>query len=310
MPSTAASDRVDAVRAFNRFYTNRIGALRGGLLGTRHPLPEARVLFELRGGDAMEVADLRRALDIDAGHLSRLLSRLGREGLVAREPSPGDARRLRVRLTDRGRRSFAVLDARSAAETRALLDALDDEDQRRLVEALDTVRDVLEGPRPAAPRAVALRAPRPGEHGWIVERHGALYAREYGWDARFEALVARIVADHAEHHDPAREAAWIAEVDGRAAGCVLCVRKDAAVAQLRLLLVEPSARGLGVGGRLVDECLRFARAAGYAEIMLWTNDALTAARRIYERAGFALVESERHASFGPELVGQSWARTL
>ncbi len=309
---------VQAVRAFNRFYTSVIGVLHEGLLRTPYTLTEARVVFELaqRGpGEHSEVSELRRALDLDAGYLSRLLARFEADGLVARRPAAGDARKQVVRLTDQGRQVFAMLDARSAEEIRALLQDLPDADLARLLAAMATIRELLEDPAlPAVasprPRTVVLRAPEPGEYGWVVARHGALYAAEYGWDATFEALVARIVADHLTGHDPRREAAWIAELDGRPAGCVFCVARDAATAQLRILLVEPGARGLGIGTRLVGECLRFARDAGYERITLWTNDVLTAARRIYEAAGFELVEQEAHHSFGQDLVGQYWSKTL
>jgi len=302
------ADHVPAVRAFNRFYTNTIGALRDGLLRTPYSLAEARVLFELGQRDAAEVSELRRMLNLDGGYLSRLLARLEGAGLVARERSSADARRQIVRLTDEGGAAYRELDARSAAEIGGLLDGLADDDRRRLVAAMGTIQAILEPPQ--VPAAVVLRPPAPGDLGWIVQRHGALYTVEYGWDERFEALVARVVADYAETHDPRREAAWVAEVGGERAGCVLCVRRTDAVAQLRLLLVEPRMRGLGVGSRLVEECLRFARRAGYAEMNLWTNDVLHAARRIYERAGFRLVAQERHSDFGPEVAGQNWSRPL
>jgi DNA-binding MarR family transcriptional regulator/GNAT superfamily N-acetyltransferase len=304
----AGQDRVAAVRAFNRFYTARIGVLRDGLLRTPHSLTEARVLYELGRREVTEVADLRREMDIDAGFLSRLLARLQRNGLVARERSADDARRQRVRLTEEGAAASAELDRRSADEIAAVLDALPDDEQRRLVGAMDVVREVLD--RAPAPGAVVLHAPRPGDLGWIVQRHGALYAQQYGWDESFEALVAQIVAEYARDHDPRREAAWIAEVDGKPAGCVLCVSREEDVAQLRLLLVDPRARGRGIGGRLIEECLRFAQRAGYARITLWTNDVLHEARRLYERAGFELVESAPHHSFGHDLVEQTWARPL
>ena len=303
-----SDDRVAAVRAFNRFYTARIGVLRDGLLRTPHSLTEARVLYELGQREVTEVADLRRELDIDAGFLSRLLGRLHDNGLVARERSDQDARRQRIRLTDEGQAAFGELDRRSAGEIGAVLDALSEDDQKRLVTSMDAVRDVLTQAPPAT--GFVLRAPHPGDYGWIVQRHGALYAEQYGWDETFEALVARIVADFAEDHDPRREAAWIAEVDGEAAGCVLCVCRDDEAAQLRLLLVEPRARGRGIGARLIEECLRFAARAGYARITLWTNDVLHEARRLYERAGFELVESAPHHSFGHDLVEQTWARSL
>jgi DNA-binding MarR family transcriptional regulator/GNAT superfamily N-acetyltransferase len=301
-------DRVAAVRAFNRFYTARIGVLRDGLLRTPHSLTEARVLYELGQRDVTEVADLRRELDIDAGFLSRLLARLQRNGLVARERSTDDARRQRIRLTDDGAAAFAELDRRSADEIGAVLDALSEDDQKRLVDAMEVVHDVLSDTTPSG--TVVLRAPHPGDLGWIVQAHGALYAQQYGWDESFEALVARIVADYANDHDPRRDAAWIAEVDGAPAGCVLCVRREDHVAQLRLLLVDPRARGRGIGARLIEECLRFAKRAGYARITLWTNDVLHEARRLYERAGFELVESAPHHSFGHDLVEQTWAREL
>jgi DNA-binding MarR family transcriptional regulator/GNAT superfamily N-acetyltransferase len=307
-PARPAAADVAAIRAFNRFYTARIGVLRDGLLATAHPLTEARVLFELGQADAVDAADLRRALEIDAGYLSRLLGRLEEQGLVARERSATDARRQRVALTARGRKAYATLDARSAAEIGALLDGLSEADRRRLLESMRTVREVLDGaPRPAP---FVLRAPGPGDFGWVVQRHGALYAEEYGWDQSFEALVARVVADYAERHDPGRESAWIAEVSGRPVGCVFCVRRDERTAQLRLLLVEPDARGMGVGGRLVAECVGFARRAGYAEIVLWTNDVLVQARRLYQRAGFGLVAADPHHSFGHDLVGQAWSLPL
>ena len=303
-----SEDRVAGVRAFNRFYTARIGVLRDGLLQTQHSLTEARVIYELGQREVTEVADLRREMDIDAGFLSRLLARLQTHGLVARERSTDDARRQRVRLTEEGAAAFAELDRRSAQEIGAVLDALSEDDQKRLVAAMSTVHDVLTQAPP--PAGFVLRGPAPGDLGWIVQRHGALYAQQYGWDESFEALVARIVADYAESHDPRREAAWIAEVDGQPAGCVLCVRREDDVAQLRLLLVDPRARGRGIGARLVDECLRFARRAGYTRITLWTNDVLHEARRIYERAGFELVEAAPHHSFGHDLVEQTWARAL
>ena len=308
MPQAPTPDAVAHVRAFNRFYTARIGVLRDGLLATSHSLTEARVLFELGQRDVTDVADLRRTLEIDAGYLSRLLARLESQGLVARERSDTDARRQRVALTNQGHNAYSTLDERSAAQVGALLAGLREEDRHRLLEAMQTVREILDGaPRPAP---YVLRSPRPGDLGWVVHRHGVLYAEEYGWDESFEALVARVVADYAERHDPRREAAWIAELSGRSVGSVLCVRREDRVAQLRLLLVEPGARGMGIGARLVDECVRFARRAGYAQITLWTNDVLHEARRIYERAGFRLVAEEPHHSFGHDLVAQDWSRPL
>jgi DNA-binding MarR family transcriptional regulator/GNAT superfamily N-acetyltransferase len=300
--------QVAAVREFNRFYTGVIGLLREGLLGTPYSLTEARVLFELARDDAVEGAHLRRWLDIDAGYLSRLLARFEADGLVSRTRSPADGRRQVIGLTGPGRAVQADLDARSAGQIRALLAGLTPDGRRRLTAAMASIREII-GPAPP-PAAFVLRPPVPGDLGWVVQRHGALYAAEYGWDASFEALVARIVADYAARDDRRRESAWIAELGGEPAGCVFCMRKTDTTAQLRLLLVEPRARGLGVGGRLVAECVSFARRAGYREMVLWTNDVLHAARRIYQRAGFRLAGSEPHHSFGHDLVGQDWRLPL
>jgi DNA-binding MarR family transcriptional regulator/GNAT superfamily N-acetyltransferase len=299
---------VAAVRAFNRFYTNVIGLLRGKYLDTPYSLTEARLLFELGQRDASEVTDLRRVVDIDAGYLSRILGRFEADGLITRQRSTADGRRQVIALTGAGRAAVAGLDARSAAQTRDMLAHVRDEERRGLLESMRLITDVLtQSPRP---RGYLLRAPRPGDLGWVVQRNGALYAEEFGWDGSYEALVARIVADYGVHRDPAAEAAWIAEVDGAPAGCVFCVREDATTARLRLLLVEPWARGLGIGARLVEEVLRFARGAGYSAVTLWTNDVLAGARRIYERAGFTLDDETPHHSFGHDLVGQNWSRRL
>ncbi len=306
--SEADDAAVAAVRAFNRFYTNVIGLLRGKYLDTPYSLTEARLLFELGQRDASEVADLRRVVDIDAGYLSRILGRFEADGLITRQRSTADGRRQIIALTGAGRAAVAGLDARSAAQTRDMLAHVRDEDRRKLLEAMRVITAVLTQSPP--PRAYLLRAPRPGDLGWVVQRNAALYAEEFGWDASYEALVARIVADYVDRRDPAAEAAWIAEVDGAPAGCVFCVREDATTARLRLLLVEPWARGLGIGARLVEEVLRFARGAGYSAITLWTNDVLAGARRIYERAGFTLDDETMHHSFGHDLVGQNWSRRL
>jgi DNA-binding MarR family transcriptional regulator/GNAT superfamily N-acetyltransferase len=305
----ALRERAAAVRAFNRFWSNKIGVLREGLHETPYSLTEARVLFELARGGPLPAAELRRRLGLDAGYLSRILARFKAEGLASAAPSGSDARQKVVRLLAKGRAAFKTLDARSEAEALALLGGLDEGGQRRLVGAMDALRGLFEGGPPEG-GALVLRPPGPGELGWVVARHGALYAREYGWDETFEALVARIVADYAAKRDPRRECAWVAELGGEPAGCVFCTRRDERTAQLRLLLVEPAARGRGVGARLVDECLRFARRAGYERIVLWTNDVLVGARRIYERAGFELVEQGPHRSFGHDLVEQTWARRL
>jgi DNA-binding MarR family transcriptional regulator/GNAT superfamily N-acetyltransferase len=299
--------RVDAVRSFNRFYTRVLGLLDEGLLRTPYTLTEARVLFDLGHGGPAEVSDLRRELGLDAGYLSRMLARFEDAGLVARERSDADARRQLVRLTAAGRRAFRTLDRRSAAEVGALVRELTEDGQRRLVESMAAIeRELGEPARPAA----VLREPAPGDYGWIVERNAALYAAGYGFDARFEALVGGIVAEFANDNDPKRERAWIAESGGERAGCVMCVRESDDVAKLRLLLVEPGARGQGLGARLVDECVGFARAAGYGRLVLWTQGVLVHAHRIYKRAGFELVDEEPHTMFGPRVVGQNWQLDL
>ena len=307
--SPAVTDaEVAAVREFNRFYTNVLGWLREGLLDTPYSLTEARVIFELARADQTEAGQLRRWLDIDAGYLSRVLARFESDGIVSLSRSAADARRQVIGLTGAGRAVFARLNALSAGQVRGLLSGLPAGRRVSLVSAMTGIREILDG----APRGdtLVLRAPAPGELGWVVQRHGALYAAEYGWDETFEALVARLVADYAARADRKHEAAWIAETDGQPAGCVFCVRKSDDVAQLRLLLVEPHARGKGIGERLVAECVAFARRMGYREIVLWTNDVLHAARHIYQRAGFELVSSQEHHSFGRDLVAQDWRLPL
>jgi DNA-binding MarR family transcriptional regulator/GNAT superfamily N-acetyltransferase len=299
---------VAAVRGFNRFYTNVIGLLRGKYLDTPYSLTEARLLFELAQRDTSEVTDLRRMVDIDPGYLSRILARFESDGLIARQRSAADGRRQVIQLTSTGRSVVAGLGARSAEQTRDMLAGLRDTDRRRLLDAMHVITETLtESPRP---RGYLLRVPRPGDMGWVVQRNAAVYSEEFGWDSSYEALVARIVADYVDHRDPDAEAAWIAEVDGAPAGCVFCVRENATTARLRLLLVEPWARGLGIGVRLVEEVLRFARQVGYSHITLWTNDVLADARRIYQRAGFTLDNENRHHSFGQDLIGQNWSRAL
>ena len=300
---------VDDVRGFNRFYTRVLGLLRPDLAGSAFGLTEARVLFELAHRDDVGVSELRRDLDLDAGYLSRILSGFTASGLAAREKSAADGRRQVVRLTDDGRRAFDELDRLQAGAIDTLLAPLDDGQRTQLIGAMGQIRRMLSSE--ARRDGLVLRPPQPGDLGWVVERHGARYAAEYGWDATFEVLVARIVAEFGERRDTQREAAWIAELDGERVGCVFCTAAEAEhTAQLRLLLVEPSARGAGVGSRLVDECLRFARRSGYRRITLWTNDVLLGARRIYERAGFGCDRREPHHSFGHDLVGQYWSRDL
>ena len=303
-----AAAAVATVREFSRFYTQRLGTLDEGLLETPWSLTEARVIFELAQAPSTDMAALRSSLALDSGYLSRLLARFDAAGLIARTASPVDGRRQALTLTAAGRKLFRTLNERSNKQVTALLAPLSDPAQDALVGAMRTVMRTLD--ERTAPPAVLLRGLRPGDLGWIVQRHGEVYAREYGWTQSFEALVARIVADYLDHHQAGREDAWIAEIDGQRAGCVFCVRKDDETAQLRILLVEAWARGHGLGARLVDECVRFARDGGYRKLVLWTNDILVSARRIYLAAGFELLGEERHHSFGKDLVGQFWELRL
>lgn len=299
---------VDQVRSFNRFYTKIIGVLDEGLAGSPFSLAESRVLFELAANEGLDVVDLRTELGLDPGYTTRILDRLSKAGLVTRERVGHDRRRQAVALTAAGRSAFEELSRGTVDGIKDLLGPLTPADRGRLTSAMGTVRTLLER---HTEHGIVLRQPQPGDLGWIVQRHGTLYAEEYGWGASFEPLVARIVADFAEGQDPERERVWIAEVDGQRAGTIFCVRgDDAETAKLRLLLVEPWARGLGLGGRLVDACVTFACEAGYSRLVLWTNDVLTSARRIYQRAGFRLIEEEPHHSFGVDLVGQNWQLDL
>jgi DNA-binding MarR family transcriptional regulator/GNAT superfamily N-acetyltransferase len=304
----AASDPIATIRRFNRFYTRQIGLLEEGLLDSPFSLTEVRLLYEIAQRPGITATELRRTLALDAGYLSRILRGLRRQGLVSARPPASDRRQRCLGLTDRGRRTFRNLDARSSEEVAAMLARLDPAERRELAGAMAGIERLLEqAAAPAPERApVMLRDPRAGELGWVVKRHGELYMAEYGWDAEFEGLVAEIVGRFVAQFDPARERCWIAELHGEPAGSVFLVKETEAVARLRLLLVEPAARGHGVGTRLVEECLRFAREAGYARVSLWTNDLLHAARRIYLRAGFRLVSEKPHHSFGHDLVGQTW----
>ena len=303
------TDRIEAVRHFNRWYTQRVGALRGDLLATPYPLPQARVLFELAHRDGATAAELAADLGLDRSYLSRLLAGLEKKGLLLRARDKVDARRQPHALTAAGRRAFRDLDQRSRDEVHGILAPLAPERQKRLLGAMQAIQHVL-GDGEAGETPFTLRGHEPGDLGWVVSRHGALYAREYGWDTTFEALVAEIAAKFLKAFDPSRERAWIAERDGERVGCVFVVAQSATVAKLRMLLVEPEARGLGLGKRLVDECIRFARSVGYRELVLWTNDVLHAARKLYVDAGFTLVGEQRHTSFGHALVGQTWSLSL
>lgn len=309
----AAPDALRAeVRAFNRFYTARVGALREGLLDSPYTLAESRVLYELAHRDGPTATELARELGMDAGYLSRLLRGLSRRGLVARTRSERDARHTHLALTRAGAKAFASLDARSNADVDRAVTHLSPEEQHQLVGAMRAIRRLLDpaSADDARRRAIVIRPAHVGDFGWIVHRHGTLYAREYGWDERFEALVAQVIADYVTHHDPTGDRCWIAEREGEIVGSIMLVRKSRTVGKLRLLLVEPTARGTGLGSRLVEECLRTARQLGYRTITLWTNSILDAARHIYERRGFTLVEEVPHQLFGEPLIGQTWELAL
>lgn len=300
--------RVETVRRFNRFYTGRVGVLRERLLGSRYSPAEARVLYELAQRDTPTAAELARDLALDRGYLSRLLKRLVEIGLVERETSPEDARQTLLRLTRPGYMAYAELNRRSADATRAMLKRLPEAEQERVVRSLATVERLLGAGAPAAP--YLIRPPRAGEVTFSVARQAALYAQEYGWDVRFEVLVARIGADFLDKHDPARERCWLAERHGEVVGSSYLVRHSKTVAQLRLVYVEPEARGLGIGRRLVEESLAFAREAGYRSVVLWTHDVLVAARRLYRDLGFVKSGEEAHQRFGRPVVAETWTLRL
>lgn len=299
----ASAATIARVREFNRSWTEVLGLLDRGLLDTEHTLAEARVLFELARQPSRERSALQGQLGIDPSFLSRILRRLEGEGLVRSTPSSEDGRALDITLTDRGHAAYEVLDQRSSDQIRALLQPLTPGQTTLLTESMAVISNLVG--RGGSTGAATLRGLEPGDLGWVVARHGAIYADEYGWNDEFEALVARIVADYRENLSP-DENAWIAELDGARAGCVFCCRGDRETAQLRILLVEPWARGHGIGSQLVGTCIDFARDAGYSKMRLWTNDVLVAARKIYEAVGFRLVEEEEHHSFGHDLVGQIW----
>jgi DNA-binding MarR family transcriptional regulator/GNAT superfamily N-acetyltransferase len=303
--------RANAVRDFNRFYTRRIGVLGAGHLGSPFSLTEVRVLYELAHRDTPTATELARALDLDKGYLSRALRRFHRLGIVTSAVHAGDRRRKGLRLTPKGARAFAPLDRRACDEIVDMLAPLPAAEQTRIVEAMSTIRASLDALRsPAEPPGYIVRSHQPGDMGWVVHRHGVLYSQEYGWNDRFEALVARIVAQFLENFDPAREHCWIAERNGEIVGSIFVVAKSRTVAKLRLLLVEPSARGLGIGSRLVDEVIQFARRVGYRKIVLWTQRELTSARRIYKAAGFRLVAEEDHEMFGAPTRAETWELRL
>jgi DNA-binding MarR family transcriptional regulator/GNAT superfamily N-acetyltransferase len=301
--------QIEAARRFNRFYTQRIGVLDEGLLDSPFSLTEVRVMYELAHRRGIGAAELAHDLGIDKGYLSRILKRLRGRNWLARSVAGDDARRHVLALTASGRRAFAPLEHRSQQQMRAMLAPLASARRQRVLDAMRTIEHDL-GSAAEAPSPVVLRAHRPGDIGWVVQRHGEIYWHEYGWNEDFEALVAGIAAKFIEHLDPERERCWIAERDGVRLGCIFLVAHGRTTAKLRLLLVEPEARGLGLGKRLIDACLAFARDNGYKRVVLWTQDNLDAARHLYERAGFRRTRSEAHLSFGKALVAETWALKL
>jgi DNA-binding MarR family transcriptional regulator/ribosomal protein S18 acetylase RimI-like enzyme len=300
--------RIAAVRRFSRFYTRQLGLLQESLVHTRFSLSEARVLYELAHRDSVTASELATDLDLDHGYLSRILRRFAEDGLLAKKRAPDDARQSLITITAKGRKAFAPLNKGSHDQVAAMLQQLSSADQSRVVGAMNTVETLLGASSQSSPSvpAIILRTHQPGDMGWVTSAHGALYAQEYGWNIEFEALVAKITAEFIENFDAKRERCWIAELDGERVGSVFVVRKNDDIAKLRLLIIDPRARGLKLGRRLVEECLRFAKAAGYSAMTLWTQSNLTAARAIYQRAGFTLTAQEPHHSFGADLIGETW----
>jgi DNA-binding MarR family transcriptional regulator/GNAT superfamily N-acetyltransferase len=301
--------RIAAVRQFSRFYTRELGLLRESLVDTRFSLTESRVLYELAHRDKVTASELAADLDLDHGYLSRILRRFGEDGLLKKVRAPDDGRQSLITITAKGRKAFAPLNKGSHDQVAALLGRLGATEQARVVGAMGTVEQLL-AHKPSRPEPIVLRPHRPGDMGWVTSANAALYAQEYGWDISYEALVAKITAEFIDKFDPARERCWIAEVDGERVGSVFCVAKTDTIAKLRLLIIDPRARGLGLGKRLVDECMRFAKDAGYKRMTLWTQSILTSARGIYAKAGFELVAEEPHHSFGVDLIGETWERDL
>ena len=303
------NEKIEAVRRFNRFYTRQIGVLRESWAESPFSLAEVRVLYELAHHDDLTAGELGTELGLDRGYLSRILQSFEKRGFVTKTRSEKDARQTHLALTAKGRKVFAPVNNRSQQDVGSMLDALSATDQKILIESMHTIERLL-GDKSEPKVPYILRTHHPGDMGWIVHRHGVLYSEEYGWDEQFEGLAAQITSDFIMNFDPKRERCWIAEREGEIVGSVFLVKKSKTVAQLRLLLVEPNARGLGIGTRLVEECIRFARQQGYRKIVLWTNDVLKAARRVYEEAGFIMVREEPHHSFGRDLVGQYWELAL
>jgi DNA-binding MarR family transcriptional regulator/GNAT superfamily N-acetyltransferase len=309
MPQPDDDDQISAVRAFNRFYTSKLGFLDQQLVKSPFSLSEARVLYELANRQSPSAKGIGTELGLDPGYLSRIVQKFDEDGLITRKPLPADRRHYQLSLTAKGRQAFAKLDRSSHDDVAGMLATLPHGDRNRLIGAMTAIERLLGSPR-VPPAGAALREPRPGDMGWVVQSHGAFYASEYGWDSSFEALVAEIVAKFLGSFDASRERCWIAELDGAQVGSVFLVRHSDEVAKLRLLLVDPAGRGRGLGQRLVGECITFARACGYRKITLWTQSILLAARKIYRDAGFVLVASEPHRSFGQSLIGETWELKL
>jgi len=311
LSNATLEERINAIRHFNRFITRQVGALREGLLHSSYSLTEARILFEIANNDDITAADLTKELGLDAGYLSRILNRLEERGLVYKERSLKDGRQRMLKLTSDGKNAFSLLNSRSYNEIAELLSELSETEQQQLVGAMKTIEQLLsknKGLKFSAP--YFLRQHEPGDMGWVVHKHGILYSREYGWDERFEALVSKIVSDFINNYNPKRERCWIVEMNGEVVGSVFVVEENKDVARLRLLLVDPKARGIGLGTQLVEECIRFARRVGYKKLVLWTNSVLKEARRIYQKKGFKLVAEEKHHSFGQNLIGETWELVL
>jgi len=304
--------RIAAVRRFSRFYTRQLGLLQESLVQTRFSLAQARVLYELANRDSVTASELAADLDLDPGYLSRILRRFAEDGLLGKKRAANDGRQSLITITAKGRKAFAPLNKGSHDQVAAMLEQLSVAEQQRVVGAMNTVESLLGSSSQSSPKipAIILRAHLPGDMGWVTSAHGALYAQEYGWDITFEALVGKITTEFIENFNQKRERCWIAELDGERVGSVFVVRKNDEVAKLRLLIVDPRARGLKLGTRLVAETLRFAKTAGYSSMTLWTQSILTAARGIYQRAGFQLTAQDPHRSFGADLIGETWERAL
>ena len=304
-PAPHDARRVAAVRRFNRFYTQHLGVLQDGWLDSPFSLTEARVLYEIRQRDRATATGIGRDLGLDAGYLSRILRRFHKSGLIRKDASADDGRQSFLSMTARGRKAYAPLETRTKRQVGAVLGRLAASEQDHLVSAMRAIETMI-APTPKAESEIILREPRPGDLGWVVARHAELYLREYGWAENFEGICAQIVADFVSKYDAKRERCWIAEMDGQNVGCVFLVKDTEAIARLRLLLVDPVARGRGLGTKLTDECVRFARGCGYQGITLWTHSVLTAARHVYEQAGFRLTSSEKRKSFGKDVVSEYW----